>query len=591
MARSRQLIVPIAAFLAAVLLACAVPSAGAVTGEIDTNFRASRLSAKTLRQMPSLNFTDMQTGRGYSTISAGIYETSKRRFGLVVVKYLRSGRFDRRFGKRGLVRLESSVRYAPEVKVKQLPLPDGSTVLVVIRECINTTGGCVLFTRINARGSLDTSFGQNGWVRGHLTPDAEESVDDAALAPDGKIVLVGSSFTLLSPPGAPAKGVGHGVVARYLSNGLTDASFGNGGSVSIDGDDYKAVVIDPTAAITVAGNRGNPLLARFTPSGMPDLTFGLAGSATFDAKVGSNGSASSLLLLPDGGAVGIANVNSPDDDGRGDIIFRVSAAGEVDQGFLDQNRATRNRVADLKDLALQKDGKIVAVGSIYGWPDTALDDEVVIIYSDHAFIARYLTSGAIDTGFAGEMAHRYQVGADPRALGWLSTPALGSYDSVNIDPRGRILALGPSVWATPGQANLTRHSISPRLDSSISFPRNHEPFKINGDKVARPWRFSGLVDGPTETQTIDVAITRRFPAGNCQWLTGETKSIVNGRAQSCTRPFWFKARMTSKRTWQVDLRRLPSGSYLMYSRARDANGQTERRFSSSDRTRVVFEAP
>ena len=127
-------------------------------------------------------------------------------------------------------------------------------------------------------GSLDDGvncgapgFGNGGRVITDFGGASHDSVMDAALQPDGKIVVVGTSS--LYPQFDMA-------VARYNTNGSLDSTFGVGGLVKIDFQNSSdergyAVALQPDGKIIVGGvsyitTWGDFALARLCPNGALD---------------------------------------------------------------------------------------------------------------------------------------------------------------------------------------------------------------------------------------------------------------------------------------------------------------------------------
>lgn len=129
--------------------------------------------------------------------------------------------------------------------------------------------------RVDASGTIDTSFGTNGVVRDEFGDETHPLAMD--LQTDGKIVVVGRMGQFFADA----------FVARYEATGAIDLSFGTGGlvlsSVGLFADVLHAVTIQPdgkilaTGLIFYGGDYGAWLLRRFLPDGTPDPTFGTAG--------------------------------------------------------------------------------------------------------------------------------------------------------------------------------------------------------------------------------------------------------------------------------------------------------------------------
>ena len=136
--------------------------------------------------------------------------------------------------------------------------------------------------RINADGSLDTSFGSGGLTRTVIDGTTSEAMA-MARQPDGRIVLAGRSFA------SPTRNF---ALARYLPDGTLDTSFGTGGTVTSDfgnHDDAYAVALLANGQIVAAGQSGGQFaVARYSASGAPDPAFGTGGVTIFAINAGSD---------------------------------------------------------------------------------------------------------------------------------------------------------------------------------------------------------------------------------------------------------------------------------------------------------------
>lgn len=228
--------------------------------------------------------------------------------------------------------------------------------------------------RYNPNGTLDTSFGNGGKV---LT-DFQNSDDEAfgiVIQPDGKIVLAGytadSNFDL------------DFAMVRYHPNGSLDHSFGTGGKVITDffssDDQGFALLRQSDGKLIVGGTIINPksfesefALARYNTDGTPDSTFGTAGKTTTEFVEASG--VSSLALLPDGKIIAAGFVFTSLEDRRPThselnadfALAKYNTDGSLDESFGAAGKATTDFFGEydsVNSLALQADGKIIAVGS------------------------------------------------------------------------------------------------------------------------------------------------------------------------------------------------------------------------------------
>jgi len=198
--------------------------------------------------------------------------------------------------------------------------PDGKLVAV------GTFGDDILVTRLNADGSLDTSF--NGTGQRAIDFGGVEIAQAVAVQVDGRIVVAG---------GADGPGGSDFAVARLNPDGTPDVSFnpGSGGRFLLDlgGTDFAtAVVVQPDQGIVVAGSGGASAdfaVVRLTPAGALDPTF----NPTFNGfgvqlvNLGGAEGAFAVALQPDNRIV-LAGTAGPDI-----AVVRLSAVGDLDFPF------------------------------------------------------------------------------------------------------------------------------------------------------------------------------------------------------------------------------------------------------------------
>jgi len=345
-----------------------------------------------------------------------------------------AGALDPSFGHKGIVTVSGSGGglTAPSAMLVQ---PDGKILVVDGSEIL----------RFNPDGTLDSGFGTGGEVAMPLDADVSLGAD-AALQPDGKIVVAGRINV-----GVDRTDV---VVLRFNPNGSPDPSFGSNGQVVTDptagspgvqlGSFGDAVLIQGDGKILVGGWAAactartcsvlNAALLRYNSNGSLDSGFGNGGivlgepNATF-ATVGENSAGEIFALDANGGisefspagaarpaadatSISIASQaggsNNPDfrpiflPDGRyvvpgegsdaprdGDVqLVRHLGTGAVDTSFtnlaFNYGPEPTNRQLDQGlGLALQPDGKVIVAGSEGGGVG----------------IARVNTNGSLDSGF------------------------------------------------------------------------------------------------------------------------------------------------------------------------------------------------
>lgn len=151
--------------------------------------------------------------------------------------------------------------------------------------------------RFRTDGTLDPTFNPNGPRPGVvITPVSPDYDVNVRVAIDnlGRIVAAGDAFV------GVGSGFFDITVSRYLSNGTLDASFGNGGVVVTNvgpgdsDDDAEGLEIENDGKILVGGSTGNFFLfdsdfmvARFLSNGSLDGSFGQGGIAITPTAPGS----------------------------------------------------------------------------------------------------------------------------------------------------------------------------------------------------------------------------------------------------------------------------------------------------------------
>ena len=151
--------------------------------------------------------------------------------------------------------------------------------------------------RLNANGTLDTTFGTSGWVN---TPvgSLNDNYYAIAVEPSGSIAITGTSqiansYQLFG-------------LVQYTSSGALDTTFNGTGIVltQINGsiNAYPAAMaLESDGKIFVAGNVDSQgTLVRFNTNGSIDTTFGTSGYVKLPVVSGSYSAFGATLVQPDG---------------------------------------------------------------------------------------------------------------------------------------------------------------------------------------------------------------------------------------------------------------------------------------------------
>jgi uncharacterized delta-60 repeat protein len=334
-------------------------------------------------------------------VVAGIIQLETNVFRRTVARYKLDGSLDPTFGTDGKVLFSLF-----EINTVDLQ-PDGKIVLA------GSIEKDFALLRFNCNGSLDTTFGNSGSVRGNLVdPEGFDSVQSVAIQADGKIVAAGfadsgnflavtrlnangSLDTSFGNGGTATPGMGPGFeqasaveiqpdskivvagridrsaqfgrqdfgVARFNSNGELDETFGNAGrAITEIGSgqstvDVRDLAIQADGNILVAGVADFKFaLVRYDSDGFPDGGFGTGGKV-----LGPDGAVAAIVIQCDGKIVAASSSSS---SGSLMTLARYNTNGTLDNSFGNLGVVTTDfgGSAHANALVLQPDCKIVAAG-------------------------------------------------------------------------------------------------------------------------------------------------------------------------------------------------------------------------------------
>lgn len=184
-----------------------------------------------------------------------------------VVKVLPNGQLDTTFGTGGVILITSFYSsYLYQVKI------DNLNNIVICGHSGQVSGGNLyLISRYLPNGQIDTTFGTGGYVSGSFFGLFASTIKSLAFDSLNRIV-VGGNY------GNSTKSV----LARFLTNGSLDTTFGTGGIVinsSIpSSSEIFSVAIDSSNRVIAGGYTSSSyLLLRLLENGQYDTTFGTGG--------------------------------------------------------------------------------------------------------------------------------------------------------------------------------------------------------------------------------------------------------------------------------------------------------------------------
>jgi uncharacterized delta-60 repeat protein len=293
----------------------------------------------------------------------------------------------------------------------------------------NVGGGVLEVARLTSAGSLDAGWGTSGRVTtAVLGPSVDQAANLVLTQPDGKIVVVGTSFAQADTELS---------VARYNADGSLDSSFnGNGiarfGSGSGQFLTPTSVTVDASGRLLVAGylpyffgSYADFAVLRLNADGSPDTSFGTAGRATVRSATGSTYDKVQGVTVDSSGRVVLAGTSSSFITGSQFAVARLNADGSKDTGFGSGGETTiRYGIGYTQDtasgLALDAAGRIVVAGTTNNFSTgTGFDFAVTRLNSNGSLDTSFGSSGktTIDFGSAGAFSSDSAAGVALDASG------------------------------------------------------------------------------------------------------------------------------------------------------------------------------
>jgi len=313
------------------------------------------------------------------------YTTTGSNNDFALVRYNNDGSLDNSFGTAGVATTDLGTDY--DIIYAIALQSDGKIVAAGSVYSMTTFDGDFAVARYNVDGSLDTGFGNNGFV----TTDFG-TIGDAANAlviqPDGKILVTGLSYD-----GTQSDFV----TARYNADGSLDNGFNGSGKLITDfasgSDVATGIAVQADGKIVLGGYTMNGAheemgVARFFAGGSVDVAFGSAGR--YHTTVGNaDAFANAVAVQPDGKIIlaGYASNTLGENDFA---MVRLTTSGALDNSFDTDGKVTTDfgTVTDAANaMVLQPDGTIILAGKTSA-----------VTYNQFA-LARYATDGSLDNAF------------------------------------------------------------------------------------------------------------------------------------------------------------------------------------------------
>jgi uncharacterized delta-60 repeat protein len=368
-------------------------------GDPDVTFGAGGLAAIDLGfgtdpEANTFQLADMDN-RGGKTVAVGDVFGTKHQLGMLAVRLNATGSIDQTFGGTGQIGLGE---YSPDHVLLQA---DGK-ILIAARQKdgpeVDASFTTPVLLRLNADGSLDTTFSGDGKIELPLQTGA------MTVAADGSIYLGGSYIQ-----------GGWIIVAKYLPDGSPDNGFGGVGVIGLE--TYTGTVRGMTqqsdGGVVISADT---IFVPMTP-GEPEQPSGPA-LVKFGGDLG--GASTRMTFLPAGYSA--ADVTTVGSDkiivGASPKLLQYNADLSYNMTFSPFNWGGRH----VTDIRTSYDGKAVAfaAGATNGDPD------------GDAIAVRFNRNGTVDRSFAPGLGYRPVAGPNGDLRDGDSQVISVSTDSANV---------------------------------------------------------------------------------------------------------------------------------------------------------------
>jgi uncharacterized delta-60 repeat protein len=242
-----------------------------------------------------------------------------------VARYNEDGTLDTAFDGDGISLIPPETNYSMPAAAYQIALqPDGK---ILFGSTVNSIPfpqrqGDIMLFRLNSDGSRDTTFGTNGFVYDDIS-FSRESLIDLAIQTDGKILVAGHT-DFGETPGRTVF-----LTQRYNLNGSKDTTFREPNQPTIPGsviqnffgdfDSVSKIAIQASGKIVIGGTSANTSgsgqprefsLTRILPAGALDNSFGQFSRLQTDIQTNSDDILRSVAIQPDGKIVAVGETLS-----------------------------------------------------------------------------------------------------------------------------------------------------------------------------------------------------------------------------------------------------------------------------------------
>ena len=358
-----------------------------------------------------------------------------------IVRYLSNGTLDSSFGTNG----KATFLFESQSFLNDMSLQSDGKILLAGQ---SSSGYCV--ARVSTDGTLDTSFGTNGYTV--LAP----TFGSAAI--NSVVVYVDDSF-LVSGTEQIQNSTNYSLkLIKFNANGLVDTSFGNQG-ILVPDLDFESnlggkILIQSDGKIIIGGaskiSENNALIektyfSRLNVNGSIDSFFGTNGVLFLE----DNFSLKDFIIDNNNEIIFIGNTNTNAQGTNGNVyISKYNNLGLLDSSFGTNGRTivSVNSFAEYANtITKQSDGKFLLGGSYFNTLSTT-----------DSLIVRFLQNGQIDNTFGTNGVFQVTV-----------TSGTDIITDMIMTPNNQIVTTGYANYSTNFDFSTLRINIDITLDSNI----------------------------------------------------------------------------------------------------------------------------
>lgn len=312
-------------------------------------------------------------------ISAGYARMNGSDYQIYVSRQNIDGTMDITFGDNGIVVIDGNPGGGSYARAAAL-LPDGKILLGCYTFYYQgyTYYNDALVVKLNADGSLDTSFGNNGM--GVFDGYNSSVVEDIRVQEDGKICLIGYCDDVSS-------------VIRFNENGVLDTTYGNNGVALFSWNDCPTSYVfngafQDDGKLLLCGmyinddNLDKCMIVRVNEDGTKDTSFGEDGIVKFSLGPGHD-FIKAIKILDDGKILcaGHTYIKQVPVLNYKFAVTRLNPDGTFDTTFGQNGIATAEYYVEyenyLEDMVIAENGNIYCVGYCYN--GVTADENLVVM--------------------------------------------------------------------------------------------------------------------------------------------------------------------------------------------------------------------